>query len=62
LQTLLDSKGEAFLWKSAFWEKDWPKTKDFVATEFKSYTAGSHPKTLLRVTRLEVPRGTSLPI
>ncbi len=50
LEKILDKeKGEAFLWKTALWEKDWLENSAFSAEVFKSYEIENSKRVLLKV-------------
>ena len=49
LTKLLFQKGQAFLWKSPSWEKEWPKNSIFIPEVFKSYKSGASERVLLRL-------------
>ena len=49
LTKLLSQEGQAFLWKSCSWKKEWPAKSDFLPEIFKSYKIGALEQVLLRV-------------
>lgn len=52
LEKILSSKGQAFLWQSFDWEKNWQETKLFKVKEIKNSNLQVLQKTLLRLEKI----------
>ena len=55
LEKVLSSKGQAFLWQSYSWKKNWPKTSLFIPTVFKSYKTLAGERLLLKIQKSPGP-------